>query len=476
MLFSGALLALSACQSPPTTTAPIAPPTPSPTQPPATPPTTAPPATPQPQPTPPAPTPPQTPPTSSQPGRTVIGSERGYYYGYVYGPNNPDPFSRTQWAQVGAVVTLRHIDIFKLMDPQAIKAIHGRLQHFSPADDMEGNAYFPYKALKALEAREIAAGRPPIFITATLDGKPRPVNFAYGSVPNEDPNQTDPLQAVNVGDERFIQFFFEEYLMKRVRVPGLENQWYSFDNCNFSYALYGAVDDAGIFRKNIRWDAPFPQNDDEWVAAIEKLLTALRAKGLKLICNGTEAGTPAKTERLAKLFDGLILEDFLTAYQRQQPFGAETLAVFFDGMQTYNRDKVQIFQPRTPSADSRDLARAQYLGYLIFTGPNGFFGALDEKSTELNPAFWADIKPALGAPVTAATFTTEPGATAERGSGFGKRVYSRRFERGIAYLNWTGALKTVTLPADRKFVNETGKPVTALTLEYTGAAFALYAP
>ena len=135
--------------------------------------------------------------------RTVINNQRGFYYGYPFDPTVTDPFSSKAWANIGAFVGLRHVDQMMLMQPTAIKAVHGRLNHFFPEDD-GGYSYFPYAALKQFEATEIAAGRDPIFVTAAYQGKQRPVVFVRKET-------TDTgwkwLETVNVRDPRFIQFF-----------------------------------------------------------------------------------------------------------------------------------------------------------------------------------------------------------------------------------------------------------------------------
>ena len=69
----------------------------------------------------------------------------------------------------------------RYMSPEALKILHSRFHLFKPSDDTTWN-WFPYAALRAFEKAEVAAGRPPIFITATYMGKKRPVvwNWSLG--------------------------------------------------------------------------------------------------------------------------------------------------------------------------------------------------------------------------------------------------------------------------------------------------------
>src|SRR5258708_13356688 len=70
----------------------------------------------------------------------------------------------------------REDGFFGSMAGEEIKAPHGHMQHFALADPGDS---FPFNELKAFEAAEVAAGRPPIFVTATYAGKKRPVYFAW---------------------------------------------------------------------------------------------------------------------------------------------------------------------------------------------------------------------------------------------------------------------------------------------------------
>ena len=401
--------------------------------------------------------------------RTIINNERGFYYGYPYDPSGTDPFSSTTWADIGAFVGLRHVDQMTQMQPAAIKAVHGRTNNFFAGDDT-GYAYFPYSALKQFEAAEIAAGRDPIFVTATYQGKQRPVVFI-----RQMPTDTGWkwMETVNVRDPRFIQFFYQDYLMNTIKIPGLSNQWYSFDECGFFYEDFGVVDDNGVFIPNVTWDAPFPQNDDEWVDATTTLLSSLKTMDptLKFLCNGPNASTPQKRTAVAQQLDGLLVEDFLGEYQATQPWGADNLADRFADVRGDYLTKLQFYQPRPSSASAVDEIRSFYCAYAIFSGPNSFFGPLDPTSTETNPAYWQTIKLALGAPVSAPSFTVD--AAAEN---YGARVYRRTFEHGIAFLNWTGKSQTITLPTNKAFVDKNGNPIKQLQLAYREGGYVLLAP
>ncbi len=60
----------------------------------------------------------------------------------------------------------------------AVRAIMGHFDKPDPAEDglPEG---FPYSKLRTYEAQQVSVGQPPIFITATYEGKSRPVYWGW---------------------------------------------------------------------------------------------------------------------------------------------------------------------------------------------------------------------------------------------------------------------------------------------------------
>lgn len=391
--------------------------------------------------------------------RTVIDNERGLYFGYPYDPGSRNWQHSNAWNNIGAFIGRRHMDQIARMQPQAIKGVHGRLQHFNAAD--ANFAYFPYDAFKAFADAEVNAGRDPLFVTATYEGEQRPVYFSWSI--HGDPDHYS--QAVNVADERFARFFVEEYVQESLYVPGVQNQWIGLDNCAFLYNAYGVIDDDGTFVRtdgsDLRWDEPFPQNDDEWVDAI---ITGIRNikeidPSIKMICNEANAANEENYARVYAELDGIILENYL--YLRftssYEPYDSERLARTFERLQEVNAEKVQIFQPR-PASDDATQIRTAYVAYLIMSGPNSFFGALDEESHEINPANYRPIRAALGEP------TEEPTYEEVTDESYGYRLYQREFEGGIAYLNWTGETQTIQLPSDTEYRDRDGNPIDELVL------------
>jgi hypothetical protein len=97
--------------------------------------------------------------------RTVIDDERGSIYTTPYGGD---------MSGLGAYVGNPKTYAFWRMQDNALKIAHGHFHVFRPTEDTSWS-YFPYTKLGNFEAREVAAGRPPLFLTATYAGKKRPV-------------------------------------------------------------------------------------------------------------------------------------------------------------------------------------------------------------------------------------------------------------------------------------------------------------
>ncbi|MCL4401829.1 MAG: hypothetical protein M1436_04065, partial [Acidobacteria bacterium] len=196
--------------------------------------------------------------------RTVAASEIGLLF------MDPNGFG---WRDVGGVVQAPNSSVYSLLRPEAVKVVHGRFHIFKPTDDRTW-AWFPYSDLKQFEAEEAAAGGPPVFVTATYQGKRRPVLWAW-SLGLQDNRPTTPAdeweRAVNVGDERFIRFWLNRYvrgvLMKRV--PRVQNLWVGLDECAFKWDIYGVLDDNNQFVRGVPWDPPFPQNAAEYLSSVE---------------------------------------------------------------------------------------------------------------------------------------------------------------------------------------------------------------
>lgn len=390
--------------------------------------------------------------------RVVVDNERGLVFGQ---PHDGD------WSRIGIYLGLpSYVGTFKAMAPEAIKIAQGRFHHFSLADNRQ-YAYFPVDRLRAYEAREVAAGRPPLFVTATHEGRKRPVYFVWSLGIG---NRTDGapgapaaewMQAVNVGDERFIQFWIREYARKVLRAAGVPNTWIGLDNCAFQYALYGVLDRTNRFARGVTWDRPFAQDEGQLLESVKYFFRRVKevAPDLRLICNAGEPTDPARFREMYADIGGIVEEDLLYHYKPSDRSRQEIYRRHLNAAWLASTGKVGLFSfhtlPRDETLDDR--LRTAFVHYLILRGANFFF-APQFDVPEVSPALYRDMRAALGVPIGPAS--SEPVA----GMGDGHRLYSRPTEGGVVFLNWSGATRTIDLPTGRRYYDRSGRPITRLTV------------
>jgi hypothetical protein len=401
--------------------------------------------------------------------RVVIDNERGLVFGE---PHDGD------WSRVGAYLGLPvYRDKFRAMAAEAIKISQGRFHHFSEADTRQ-YAYFPVARLRAYEAREVAAGRPPLFITATHDGQQRPVYFRWSlgiddrtGTPGARP--TEWMQAVNVADERFIQFWIDQYARKVLQSSQVPNTWIGLDNCAFQYALYGVVDGANRFIGGVRWNRPFAQNEGELLESVKRFFRRVKemAPDLRLICNAGDLSDHARFADLYADVGGILEEDLLYLYKPGDWFRQGLYRRHLSAAWLASTGKVGLLTFHTLARDGglEGRLRTAYVHYLILRGANFFF-APQFGVPEVPPALYDEMRAALGLPTGPAT--SEQAA----GRGAGHRLYSRPTEGGVVFLNWTGTTRRIPLPPGRAYYDRRGHPITQLTLPDMTGDYAVFEP
>jgi hypothetical protein len=361
------------------------------------------------------------------------------------------------------------------MTPEALKVAQGRFQHFAPGDE-HNLAMFPYDELKAFEAKEVAAGRDPIFVTATYEGKKRPVYFFLGlgaphagSPPTRD--QSHWVQAVNVHDDRFIDFWINQYARK-VLPKDISNLWMGLDNCMFNYAAYGVLDDSGNYVPSVRWDKPFAQNQDEFLQSIEYFFRRIKslAPDVHVMCNMDTMPDWSKFPEVYADVPGIMKENIF--YDDPRP------AV---RLKEYNewtaiqwlaaKNRVALLRANVPEGDKERMVSA-LITYLIMRGPNFFFSPVVKKATyAIPPDEFMPARTALGDPVGPPQSQKEPG-----GKNDGYRLYWRRCANGLVYLNQTGKTLDIKLPTDRTYYSRAGRPVTSLQVSDLKGDYVLTSP
>jgi hypothetical protein len=349
------------------------------------------------------------------------------------------------------------------LDPSALQVLYGRFDQFAPSDP----SGFPYAALRAYEAHEVAAGRHPIFVTATYMGKSRPVLFSWSlGLVNGVPTapQQDRQYAVNVQDNRFIHFWLSQYVRPLFQ-PSYNGQnplWLQLDECAFEYSLYGVLDDDNKFVAGVPWDSPFPQNQAEYETGIETFFAQVKslAPDMPLINNVGSMSDPTNFPAVYANVDGGMTED---VYGWHADFTSYIRNVWYAQNFSYypwlgSHGRVAILRALIPSGDPNALLTS-FVVYSLLKGPNFFFAPGNEGSTDILPSRWQGMEAMLGEPTSALQSLQEPGAP-----GPGYRLFWRNFNGGTAYLNWTGSTQTVTLNTNVKYYDQSGQQITKLEI------------
>jgi hypothetical protein len=201
-----------------------------------------------------------------------------------------------------------------------LKGHYSHFNHFGGEIDVQIG--FPYSALRKYEAQEVAAGRPPIFVTATYQGRKRPVMFntylnldAYGRPTT--PRSTW-VYAVNVQDNRFIKFWLNHYARPAILQPmsKMRNVWIYVDGCAFTYGAYGVLDDSGTFVSGVPWDPPFANNAAAYLNSIAYFFNTVKqlAPDINFITDVGTMSDPTQFQKIYANIPGALAEDALGWY------------------------------------------------------------------------------------------------------------------------------------------------------------------
>ena len=395
--------------------------------------------------------------------RTVTPLEYGQYYGYP-----PD------YSQTGAMVMNPHSYWFTQLPANSIKAVHGHFQHVAPARPDDD---FPYNDLKQLEAQQIAAGGPPIFVTATYAGKSRPVYFSWhlGLDANNQPT-TDPStwsQAVNLRSDAYIQFFANNYVRQRLfQRPAVQNYWFAADNSAFWINLYGVLDDNNVFQPVEQFDPPFAQSPEDFLDSVVYFLSQVKqiAPDIHIMAN---EGTISDESRFVDIwtnFDGASRENITHGFDPNPWYRNDVYLAYTRCQWEGPAGKAVLLAADIPNDSTfPDKLRTAYVAYLIYRGPNFFFGPYYDNGQGVAISAYSQMQAALGTPVAAATNQDYNFDGWE-----GYRLYSRQTQKGMVYLNWSGQTQTVTLPTDQVCIDRSGNVVTTLTIPDLSGDYVLF--
>ncbi|MFW3170388.1 hypothetical protein [Geodermatophilus sp. CPCC 206100] len=408
------------------------------------------------------------------PSRPVLPNDRGTLFASAADGENAflgislnDPHS-VHWAQ---------------MSDAAVKVAHGMATVIRPSGESQW-PWFPYRAFIEYEQREVAAGRPPLRLTATYQGVSRPVylNWSLGfPAPGEPPRVPDPddwEQAVNLADDRYTRWVLDNYVEPIVfhryhtadgrpaDLPGPHpNQWLGLDQITINQHLYGVLDDAGTWvpmDAGPIMDRPFPHGSAALHAMYRHFFARLHEMrpGLRVMVN---AGSPdswaAFRQDLADV-DGLVIEELFAAVRDGlSPDGRQLLLDHWRAVSDFAADggvvlMRSLLDPAAPTYES-DL-RSGLVAYLLLSGADTAWAPQGPGFMELPPEEYQAMKAAIGR----ATSTME----VRREGGRGAALYSRTTENGVVVVNATGRTVVVPCPEDASCRDRSGGAVDAIAV------------
>jgi Fn3 associated len=397
--------------------------------------------------------------------RTVIDKEVGAVF------QTPGGFSYGEYgAFIGSAPT-------GSLDPSALSVLYARFDVFSTSDNTMVRG-FPYSALRTYESQQVAAGKAPIFITATYAGKVRPVYFSWslGLVNGVPTAPSSAWQyAVNVQDPRYVNFWINNYLRPIVwKVSyAVPNVWFELDECAFNFGLYGVLDDTNHFVAGVTWDSPFPQTGTAYLNSVGSFFSQLKALApdIKTMPNVGTMSDPTQFQPIFANVPGALAENIYswhaspTSYTRNAWYQQTYSQFSWFGAQ----GKVGILRAVLPTGDSNALLTS-FVVYSLLKGPNFFFAPGSATAVNPNPSEWMGWKSALGGPTANAMSTQESSA------GIGYRMYMRQFKNGAVYLNLTGSTQVIQLDARYKHWDPNGNVVTQISIPDTIGTFVVTEP
>ena len=379
------------------------------------------------------------------------------------------------YADLGAALATSTSGVLERMSPSAIKIAAGRFHIFKRSDDVVWS-YFPFSALKRYEADEIAAGRPPIFVQATYRGKTRPVLWRWSLELKNNKPSAPPSEwryAVNVGDRRFVRFWIDRYVRRILLkdLSALENVWIGLDECAFNWQLYGVLDDDGAFVSGIPWDPPFPRSEEEYLGSVQTFFSLLKTLGpdLHVACNLGSMRDESRFRSVFRDVPGIMLENILDL--SSSPSGRHATRLSMENYEWFgSQGRLALCRALVKANDGPQLKDAVVV-YLLIKGPHFFFAPqFDNNTLAVPPARYAELLNGFGSPAGPLESSQAPGASPDY------RLYWRRYQNGVVYMNWSGVTQTIVMPGGRSFLDADGQLVTRLHIADGAMTYVVTAP
>jgi hypothetical protein len=404
----------------------------------------------------------------------AVPSDRGTIYAET---------ANGETTQLGVALNDPHSILWSRMSEASVKVSHGVVSVVRPNGEAQW-PWFPFSGLVSFEQAEVAAGRPPLRLTATYQGRSRPVywNWSLGfPAAGQPPSVTDQTaweQGVNLGDDRYVTWLVDNYIKRvmfrqylapdgtPVDIPTpYPNEWLGMDQMAVNYHLFGVLDDAGTWvpmDAGPVMDAPFPSTSAALHDAYRHFFVRLHQvyPGIRLMAN---IGTPDDWSQFQQDFtdvDGLVQEDLFSNNRTNPSDGSRAeLQAAWRAMSAFSATgRVSLWGsvlPRGSATYESDL-RSSLVAYLMLSGPSSVWAPKSPDAVEIPPADYQATKTALGP-------ATGPMTVQEEGSS-GAALYTRTTRNGSVYVNETGHAVTVSCPAGATCRDRSGAVVTQVSI------------
>jgi hypothetical protein len=222
----------------------------------------------------------------------------------------------------------------------------------------------------------------------------------------------------------------------------------------------------------VPWDAPYPQDSDQYLESIKQFFHKLKqvAPEIKVMCNMGSLKDGSHFPSVYADVPGLMAENISEAdpreFARLEQYDLLNSISWFG-----SQNRVAVLRAIVQRDNAEDL-RTAHMIYLLIKGPYFFFAPqFKDSPSAVPPDQYVDMRSDLGEPL--APMRIEREGT----KGHPYEMYSRNYQRGTVYVNWTGTTQEIALLGNRHYFDSSGKRITHITVpDLTGTYVLIEAP
>ena len=234
--------------------------------------------------------------------------------------------------------------------------------------------------------------------------------------------------AVNIGDERFIRFWLNQYLRPKMwqGMYDVSNLWWGLDESAFFSGLYGVLDDNNRFVAGVPWDAPFPQTTSAYSASVATFFNRVKALApdVRLMPNLGSLNDPNQISTISRTFRAWCRRAIMKSIP--QPYSRNAWIPYFDGISWFGaQGRVMIM--RALISQFEEVQNA-YALYQLLKGPQFFLCAYGRRDRK------------CGGACTVCTHGSRLGKPAQRHSRAARTGMGVGYQPILAHVRWRDCL------------------------------------